>query len=147
LEVEAADPSADVQHFADEVQARAPAGRHRRRIDLVEIHAAGGRLRVVVAAAAADVERPLDERVGEAAAIGSCQLRQRHRVVHAQVRQHRRGKRGGQRFCQRGAQRHPGASRRTRSPLRIHGVEGIFLTEAHRDPGLTVLEAGPQPVT
>ena len=69
LEIEAADPAVDIQYFADERQAVTHALPHRRRIDLVERDAAGRHFRVVVAAVAGDVERPLHERMRQRPAI------------------------------------------------------------------------------
>src|ERR1043166_3631743 len=62
LEVESADSAVDVENFSDQPQPRTDARSHRRRIDLVERHAAGRCLRVVVAAIAGDGESPRHER-------------------------------------------------------------------------------------
>ena len=81
LEVEAAEPTVDVQHFAGQVQPGTHARLHRRGIDLIERYAAGRGLGVVEPAAACDGQRPRGQRVREAAAVLSRQMRQRARRV------------------------------------------------------------------
>src|SRR6266496_97446 len=65
LEVEAPDTTVHVEDLAHEVQPRTAARSHGARLDLRQRHAARGHLRVVVAAAPLDGERPVQQPTDE----------------------------------------------------------------------------------
>jgi hypothetical protein len=123
LKIESADAAVHVEHLADEIEPRADARLHRRRVDLVERHTAGRGLRVAVPAAAGDRQRPLDQGVHEAAPFVAGDVGQLTGRIDLQSREHRGGNRSrdvGRERNQQGALR---PRRRRRRPLCVEAVE------------------------
>jgi hypothetical protein len=85
LKVEAANPTIDVEHLANQVQPAADARFHGRRVDLGERNPTGSDLCVVVSAAVADIERRLEERMNQPSSIVARQVRQRRRGIDARA--------------------------------------------------------------
>ena len=89
LEIEPAQPSVDVQHFANQIESGTAARSHGRRVDLAKVDAARRGLGIVVAACLVHRERPGRQRADQPPAVVAREMRQRCRRVDVEAGQER----------------------------------------------------------